>query len=200
MEPGELEGALETIGINLGTLGENIGDAGGFVEGSSMASLGGAAEIETSNAAEAKSLIANIGLLLRATGTKGVTAISGEVAGFSVHTAKLGPKPLIVGSAGEKIIIAYGPKAAARALQTSGKTLGTTADFEAAKASLGSTPISVFADGGPGLKLVEALLSPAEQAELAQAKPYLQKISYAAVGTESKGSTTTAKVIVGLAK
>ena len=38
------------------------------------------------DAAEAKNTISNVGLLLRAAGTKGVTAIGGELAGFSVHT------------------------------------------------------------------------------------------------------------------
>jgi hypothetical protein len=200
IEPGELEGALELAGINLDQIAESIGDAGGFAEGSSVGSLGGAIVLETSNASEAKNTVSNVGLLLRAAGTKGVTAISGNLSGFSVHAAGIGPKPLIVGAAGEEIVIAYGPKAAAQALRTNAKTLGTTADFEAAKASLGSTPISAFIDGGPGLKLVEALLPPSEQAKLAAAKPYLRKISYAAIGSEAKGSTTTAKVIVGLRK
>ena len=46
-------------------------------------------------------------------------------------------------------MIAYGPKAAAQALRSNAKTLGTTADFEAAKGALGSTPMSAFVDGGP---------------------------------------------------
>lgn len=200
IEPGELGGALELVGINLDQIAESIGDAAGFAEGSSAGSLGGAIVLETDNASEARKTVSDVGLLLRDAGTKGVTAINGSLSGFSVRAAGLGPKPLIVGAAGERIVIAYGPKAAAQALRTNAKTLGTTADFEAGKSALGSTPISAFIDGGPGLKLVEALLSPSEQAELAAAKPYLQKISYAAIGSESKGSTTTAKVIVGLSK
>lgn len=131
--PGELKPALESIGINLDSIAASIGDIGGFVEGSSEASLGGAVLIETDDASEARNTVSNLGLLLRATGTKGVTAISGEVSGFSIHSPDLGSKPLIVGAAGEKIVIAYGPKAAARALHANAKTLGTTADFEAAR-------------------------------------------------------------------
>jgi Protein of unknown function (DUF3352) len=199
-EPGELEAALEQIGVNLESLGANLGDAGGFVEGSSIANIGGALVIESKNAAEAKQLIGGIGLVLRATGTKGVTATDGEITGFSVNSPKLGSQPLIFGTAGEKIVIAYGTKAAARALKSSTKTLGTTANFEAAKGTLGSTPISVFIDGGPGLKLLEGALPEAEAEKLATARPYLEKISYAAVGSEKTGQTTTAKVIVGLSK
>jgi len=198
IEPGELKPALETVGINLDAIFGSIGNVGGFVEGSAVGNLGGAAVIETDNANEAKNTVANVGLLLRASGTKGVTAISGNLSGFSVHSDELGPKPLIVGATGEKIVIAYGPKAAAQALRSGGKTLGSVAGFQAGKETLGATPMSAFIAGGPGLRLVEALLSPEERAEIAGARPYLRKIEYVAIGSEAKGQTTTARVIVGL--
>jgi predicted small secreted protein len=198
--PGELKSALESVGINLDSIAESVGDVGAFVEGSNMGSLGGAMVVETSNGAEAKKAVGNIGLLLHATGTPGVTAITGNFGGFSVRSAELGSKPLIIGAAGEKIVIAYGPKAAAQALRTNAKTLGTTADFEAAKGALGSTPMTAFIDGGPTLKLVDALLTPEEKAEFAQAKPYLRKITYAAVASEPAEGATNAKVILGLQK
>jgi hypothetical protein len=198
LEPGELEAALGSLGINFKQLSGSIGNVAGFIEGSSEASLGGAAVVETSSASEAKNTVANIGLLLRASQTPGVTAIGGELSGFSVSSPDLGSQPLIVGAAGERIVIAYGPKAAAQALRSNAKTLGTSAEFEAAKSSLGSTPMTAFIDGGPALKLIEAMLSPAEQDEIAEAKPYLQKISYVAVASEAKDEVTTAKLIVGV--
>jgi hypothetical protein len=200
IEPGELKPALESIGIDLDTIAASLGDVAGFVEGSSEASLGGAAVIETDDATEARNTVANLGLLLRATGTEGVTAIHGEVSGFSVRSADLGSQPLIVGAAGEKIVIAYGPKAAARALQANAKTLGTTADFEAAKATLGSTPIAAFISGGPAVKLLDATLNPDARAKFDTARPYLDKITYVAVGSEAKGEATTAKMIIGVQK
>ena len=200
VEPGELGQAFEAMGINVKTLGQSFGDLAGFVEGSSEGNLGGALVVETKDSNEARNMVANIGLLLRATATPGVTAIHGEIAGFSVHVSELGPKPLIVGSAGEKIVIAYGPRSAARALRSQTKTLGTTAGYEAGKSALGSTPMSAYVDGGPMLQLVEALLSPAELAKIAEAKPYLRKIDYLAIGSEAEGKTTNAKVIVGLQK
>jgi hypothetical protein len=200
IEPGELKPALESVGINLDSIAASIGDIGGFAEGSSASSLGGALVIETDDASEAKNTVGNVGLLLRAAGTKGVTAISGNLSGFSVRSADLGSQPLIVGASGEKIVVAYGPKAAAQALRSQAKTLGQTPDFEAAKGALGSTPISAFVDGGPALKLVDAVLPADKQAKFAEAKPYLRKIAYAAIGSESEGSATTAKVIIGLRK
>lgn len=200
LEPGELEGALGTLGINAESLGQTFGDIAGFVEGTTEGSLGGAILVEATDAAEARKMVSDIGLVLRATGTEGVTAIHGNISGFSVRTPELGSKPLIVGTAGERIVIAYGPKAAAQALRTQAKTLGSTPDFEAGKAGLGSTPISAFVEGGPTLKLVEALLPPDKLAKLEEARPYLEKIAYLAIGSEPKGETTTAKVIVGLQK
>lgn len=200
IEPGEFKPALEAIGINLDSVAASLGDVGVFVEGSSKASLGGAAVIETDDATEARNTVANLGLLLRATGTEGVTAIHGEVSGFSVRSAGLGSQPLIVGAAGEKIVIAYGPKAAVRALKANSKTLGTTAGFEAAKATLGSTPISAFVSGGPAVKLLDATLNPDARAKFDSARPYLDKITYVAVGSEAKGEATAAKMIIGVQK
>ncbi len=200
IEPGELGEAFQAMGIDVKTLGQSFGDLSGFVEGSSQADLGGAVVIEAKDATEAKNMIANIGLLLRATKTPGVTAVSGEVSGFSVRVPELGTTPLVVGSAGEKIVIAYGAKAAAQALRSQTKTLGTTPGFEAAKSSLGSTPMSAFVAGGPMLGLVESMLAPEELADLEEAKPYLDKIDYLGIGAEAEGDTQTAKLIIGLKK
>jgi hypothetical protein len=200
LEPGELGEAFKAMGLDPETLGQSFGDLAGFVEGTGEGNLGGALVVETTDAEEAKSMVADIGLILRATETPGVTALKGEVSGFSVRVPDLGPKPLIVGAAGEKIVIAYGPRAAARALRGQAKTLGSTPGFEAAKDALGSTPMSAFAAGGPLLRLVESLLSPEELAEIEGARPYLRKIDYLGLGAEAEGESTTAKLIVGLSK
>jgi hypothetical protein len=200
IEPGELGEAFQAMGLDVETLGQSFGDLSGFIEGSSEANLGGAIVIEAKDPTEAKNMVANIGLLLRATKTPGVTAISGEVSGFSVRVPGLGKSPLVVGSAGEKIVIAYGPKAAAQALRSQSKTLGQTPGFEAAKGAMGSTPMSVFVAGGPMLSLVESMLSPEELAEVEEARPFLEKIDYLAAGSEAEGDTQTAKLIVGLTK
>jgi hypothetical protein len=200
IEPGELKPGLEQSGIDLESIASSFGDIGGFVEGSGPTDIGGAAVIETKNANEAKNTVSNIGLLLRASRTPGVTALSGELSGFSVRSSQLGDQPLVVGAAGEKIVIAYGPKAAAQALRSQAKTLGQTPEYEAAKAALGSTPMGLFINGGQALDLVKSMLSPEDQAEFSQAEPYVEKISYIGSGQESDGKVTTAKVVIGLEK
>jgi hypothetical protein len=156
--------------------------------------------VETDNAGEARSTVSRIALFLQAAHTRGVKTIHGNLTGFSVLSPSLGRQPLIVGAAGEKIVIAYGIPAAAKAIQGGASTLGSNPDFKAGKSALGSTPIAAFVEGGPTLKLIEGVLSPEERAKFGEAKPYLQKISYLAIGSEAKGQTTTAKVIVGLQK
>jgi uncharacterized protein DUF3352 len=198
-EPGELEGVFEQLGINFKSLGTSLGAISGFVEGSTRRSLGGAVMVEMSDAAEAKDLVAKIGLVLRASGDAGVTAISGELSGFSVRTPTL-EQPVLVGAAGEKIVIAYGAKALAQALRKQAKPLGKTPDFEAAKAALGSSPINVFLDGGPALKLVDTMIPIDKREAFDGAKPYLRKIAYAALGSEAKEGVTSAKLIIGVQK
>ena len=66
------------MGINVKSLGQSFGDLAGFVEGSGEGNLGGALVVETKDSNEAGNMVANIGLLLRATRTPGVTAINGE--------------------------------------------------------------------------------------------------------------------------
>lgn len=199
--PGEFESVFEQLGINFKSLGESLGGIAGFVEGSTKRSLGGAVMVETSGAGEAKGLVAKIGLVLRASGDAVVTVNHGELAGafFSVR-APGAEQPILVGASGSKIVIAYGVNAAAQALRKQGQTLGTTPDFEAAKAALGSSPINVFVDGGPALKLVETMIPVDKRESFGQAKPYLQKIAYAALGSEAKEGVTSAKLIIGVQK
>jgi hypothetical protein len=200
VEPGQLMPALETMGINIESIAGSIGNVAGFLEGSSPLQIGGAAVIEAKNASEAKNTVSNLGLLLRASRTPGVTALSGNISGFSVRSQELGQNPLIVGASGEKIVIGYGMKAATQALRAQAKTLGSTPDFEAAKEALGSTPMALYVDGGPMLKFVEGLLSSEELAQFEEARPFVEKIAYIGSGQETKGAATTAKIIIGLQK
>jgi hypothetical protein len=197
--PGEFEAVFEQLGINFKSLGESLGAISGFVEGATVRNLGGAAIVETSDEGEAKDLVTKIGLVLRASGNAAVTPLKGEQTGYSVRSPEL-EQPLIISASGEKIVIAYGAKAAAQALRKQTKTLGTTPDFEAAKTALGSSPINVFAEGGPALKLVDAMIPLDKREGFDEAKPYLRKIAYAALGSEAKDGVTSSKLIIGVQK
>src|SRR5262249_25330532 len=150
----ELEGVLGAVGINLHSIAESIDAVGGFIEAPTAGRFGGAVVIEVNNPSEARSTVTKVRLLLRAAGTKGVTAIGGKMSGFSVHSAHLGPERVIVVDTGEEVVIAYGSKALGQVLRSGTQTLGSTADFEAGKNALGSTPMSAFVDGSGALGLL----------------------------------------------
>jgi uncharacterized protein DUF3352 len=198
--PHKLKSTLKEAGIDVEQIASSIGDLGVFAEGHSESSLGGAAVLTTKGSKEATNTVSNLGLLLRASGTPGVTAISGKASGFSIRSAELGPKPLVVAAQGERIAIAYGLPAATRALATdSSETLADSPSFKEAVSALGGTPISGFVDGHAALKLASALVPPGEEG-FREAKRYLTKIDYLAIGSGSSGNLATAKLIAGIGK
>lgn len=199
--PNKFKSTLKEAGIDVEEIANSIGDLGVFATGNSESDLAGAAVLTTSNADEASNTVANVGLLLRASGTSGVTAISGNLTGFSIRSADLGPKPLVVAAKGERIAIAYGLPAASQALAApSGQTLGDSPVYKEAVGALGSTPITGFVDGPAALRLATALIPADEKAEFDDAKPYLSKIDYLAIGAGSSGDLATAKLIAGIGK
>jgi hypothetical protein len=198
---GEFKSGLKEAGIDIENIAASVGDLGVFAEGNSESSLGGAAVLTTKSSKEATNTVSNIGLLLRASGTPGVTAVSGKASGFSIRSADLGPKPLVVVAQGERIAIAYGLPAATKALATSsGQTLADSPIYKEAVSALGSTPITGFLDGPAALKLASALIPPDEKEGFLEAKPYLTKIDYLAIGSGASGDLATAKLIAGIGK
>ncbi len=201
--PGKFKGTLKEAGIDVEKIAASISDLGVFAEGSSEGSLAGAAVLTTKNAQEATNTVANVGLLLRSAGTAGVTAISGKLSGFSVRDREeLGDKPLVVAARDDRIAIAYGLPAATKALASgSGATLADDSTYKQAVSALGGTPISGFADGPAALELASALVAGSDDEQgFEEAKPYLAKIAYLAIGSTSAGDLATAKLIAGISK
>jgi hypothetical protein len=198
---GKFKSGLKEAGIDVEKIATSVGNLGVFAVGNSERSLGGAAVLETKGAKEATNTVSNIGLLLRATGTPGITAISGKASGFSIRSEDLGSKPLVIAAQGERIAIAYGQPAAIQVLATgSGQTLADSPIYKEAVSSLGGTPISGFVDGPAALKLASALIPADEKEGFSEAEPYLTKIDYLAIGSGASGELATAKLIAGTGK
>jgi len=196
--PNQLKKTMKAAGIDLEKISASVGDVAVFAQGNTESNLTGAAVLETTDAKEATNTVSNIGLLLRASGTPGVTAISGQGTGFSIRDPELGAQPLVVAAQGERIAISYGLRASAQAL-TAGKsaTLAQNPTFKEAGDALGDIPISGFVSGPATLALVENLISAEEQAELEELRPMLDKIAYLAIGGGTSGDLATAKLILG---
>ena len=198
LEPGELKQQMSAAGIDLDQLSGSIEDLGVFAQGNTRNNLTGAVVLTTKGAREASNTVANIGLLLRASGTPGVTAISGKASGFSIHSNELGSKPLVVAAEGNRIAISYGPAASTQALTaTKGATLAEDPAYKEAVAALGDTPISGFVDGPAAVQLASSLIPAAEQEGFQEAKPYLDKVAFVAIGGGSSGDLATSRAIVG---
>lgn len=195
--PNELKKALKEAGIDLEAIAGSIGDVGLYVTGNSEKTLAGALVMETDEESEAQNTVSNVGLFLRKAGVSGVTKISGEASGFSIRSPELGRQPVVVAAKGSRIAIGYGLASVGSAFEESGKTLADSAAYEDATGALGGTPIAAFVNGPSALNLATALM-PAGDGDFEEAKPYLRKIEYLALGSEASDDLATAKLIVGL--
>jgi hypothetical protein len=198
--PNELKKTMKAAGIDLEKISSSVGNLAVFAEGNSESDLAGAAVLETKDASEAKNTVANVGLFLRAADTSGITAIGGKFSGFSVRSDDLGSKPLVVAAAGARIAVAYGLPAATKALAEGGATLSGTDAYKDAVSALGDTPISGFVDGPGALRLATALIPADDKEDFDEAKPYLGKIDYVAIGGGASGDRSTVKLIAGVGK
>jgi hypothetical protein len=197
--PHKLKQALERLGVNLDEILGSLEDAAVFAVGDSRGTLGGALVFTTKQAAEARSTVANVGLLLRSSHTPGVAAVGGKAAGFSIHSPKLGGKPVVVAAEGTRIAVGYGLPATLEGLTPPSSTLAENAAFEAAAEALGDTPMTGFLDGKAALRLVQTLVSPLDSG-FQEALPYLDKIEYVGFGGGVEDGLRSDRLIIGLEK
>jgi hypothetical protein len=201
IEPNEFKDALKANGIDLDKLTSGVGDLGVFAQGNTEQNLTGALVLTTKDAKEATNTVANIGMLMRASNAPGITALSGDAAGFSIRDPELGSQPLVVAAKGDKIAISYGLAASAQALSAGkGATLAENPTYKAAGEALGDVPLSGFVSGPATLALVGNMLSPEESAELDELRPFLDKVEYLAIGTGTSGDLATSKLVLGITK
>jgi hypothetical protein len=197
--PNQLKKTLKKAGVDLEAIASSIGDVGAYATGNSERSLGGALVLSTENAAQAQNTVSNIGLFLRSTGAPGITRLSKGASGFSIRSPELGRQPVVVAAKGDRIAIGYGLAPTLASFEESGQTLADSAAYKEAVSALGGTPITAFVDGPAALKLASAIVPPGEE-EFQEAKQYLSKIDYAALGSEASDGLATAKLIVGVGK
>jgi Protein of unknown function (DUF3352) len=197
-EPHQLKQGISQLGFNLDKVTGSLEEVGLFASGTDKGNLGGAAVFTTTDSSEVSTAIKTIGLLVRQSGTPGVTALSGKANGFSIRSAELGPKPLVIATKGDRLAIGYGlPQTLQVLAEESGPTLAESPEYKAAVSALGDTPISGYVDGPGALRLARALV-PRSKTGFWEAVPYLKAIRYVAIGSGSDGDLATAKLIVGV--
>lgn len=195
--PHQLKKGIKEFGIDLEALVESLQDAAIFATGNSERSLGGALVI-TAKGEKASEAVERAVTLVRAFHVGGVSVLGGKASGFAVHSAELGPKPLVVAAEEGRVAIGYGvPQTLLGLAAPSGKTLSDNPAYKEAVSSLGDTPISGFVEGRAALRLADALIPSSEQG-FQEAKKYLKSIAFVGIGAGSEGDLATAKAIVGL--
>ncbi len=169
-----------------------MGDFGVFVRGTKVSALDGALVVETSDEAASGRFLAALQRLAQSEGGADIQPRSG---GFTVRTGDV-PKPIQIFQQDGKVVFAYGDAAARDAVNPADK-LGDSADFSAARDSLGDYDLSFFVLVKPILDLVDST-SAASDKEWQQARPYLEPLSALVAGTTAGGDglKSAAKLVV----
>lgn len=201
--PGKLKSTLKRAGVDVEEIAGSIDNLGAYVEGYDKASFETGAVLEASSPGAARSTVASIGTLLRAAGTSGLTTVSGKFTGVAIRDPEeLGNRPLFIAARGQRIAVAYGYNAVAKLLGAIAEApLSTSTTFREAVKAFGETPISGFVHGPSSVSLAASLLAGSDdEADFEEAKPYLEKIGWLAIGSTSSGELATARLIAGLAE
>ena len=171
-----------------------MGDFGVFVRGTSVAELNGALIIETDDEAASGRFLAAIERLARSEADGGIR-IEPRDGGFTLGIPSV-PNEIHVFQENGRVVFAYGEAAAADAADAA-EPLGASADFTAARDSLGDYDVSVYVLTQPILELVDSTES-ANDADWQEAKPYLEPLSALVGGTsgDGDGARSALKLIV----
>jgi Protein of unknown function (DUF3352) len=171
-----------------------MGDAAFFVEGDSVPSIGGALVVQSTDPAKTRTAITKIKRLFGTFGgSKLGPAPAGASAGFSMDLGNGARKPLLVGLADSRFVIAYGAKAFHDATNPS-STLSSNSTFQGAQGLLGSSAKpSFFMDWPTVVRFIT--LAGAGDPRFQQAKPYLDAFT-AIIGGGS--GDRKAEVAIGL--
>src|SRR5215213_1001804 len=165
-----------------------MGDFGVFVRGASVSDLDGALIVETSDEAASGRFIAALQRLAKTQGRGAIEVgplrAPGAGKGFTAQGSGI-PEPIHVFQDCGRVVFAYGDVAAADAVDPDDK-VGYSAEYSAARDSLGDYDVSFFLLAKPILDLVDSTES-ATDADWQKAKPYLEPLDALVGGTSGDG-------------
>jgi Protein of unknown function (DUF3352) len=174
--------ALTGLDLDRDLLGW-MGDFGVFVRGTSMADLGGAVVIETTDPGASARLIGRLQQLAKAQPGSGTTveplSTPGGGKGFTLRDDEL-PAPVHMFQRGDRVVVAYGDAAAEDALAPSDR-LGDSPEFTDAAQSIDGYTVSFYLAMGPVLELADS--AAAGDPEWSSARPYLEPLQALVGGT-----------------
>jgi hypothetical protein len=197
---GQLKAAQQQLGIDLEQdLFRWMGDGGLFVRGTSIAQIGGALVVQTSDPQATKAAIRKIARLVPqlspSTQVARATGIQGAEDGVAI-TAEGSPFPILLVQGGDKFVFGVSKQAVEAALSRSTKLSDSPSFKSAASAHSGVDP-TFFFDVAPVLALADGL-GAGNDPDFAQARSYLQQFGSIAAGSKREGDTQRAKLVVTL--
>ena len=172
-----------------------MGDAAGFVRGTTLEDIDGGIIIQPTDEARAEEAFGKIVGALQ-TGS-GVTAepvtIGGADQAFALREPGGPAKPIIFARGSGLVVLTYGDAAAEAALGA-GDRLGDSDLYAEAEELVGIEP-AMLVSIPQALELVE---SAGTDPEFEQARPYLEAYSVISIGTAVDGDSSTTRIAAGL--
>ncbi len=188
----------QATGASIDQLTNALGDAVVYVRGESEKTLNGALIIQTKDPDLTGRLLSQLQTLVQL-GSQGTTKplqLAGGGTGFQINDPTQTPQPVEIAQQGDKIVIGYGANSVARSLAPAQK-LGDSRIFSTAKGQVSDLGTDLFLDFPKVFKLAEAQGAKSDPG-YAQAKPYLNALSYLVSGSGTKGDQAELKAVVGL--
>ncbi|MEZ5120849.1 MAG: DUF3352 domain-containing protein [Solirubrobacterales bacterium] len=197
---GQLDAVQQQLGIDFEQdLFRWMGDGGLFVRGTSIAEIGGALVVQSSDPQATSSAIRKIARLVpRLSSTTHVapaSGIQGADSGIAI-TVEGSPFPILLVQGGDKFVVGISKQAVEAALSPS-STLSDNASFKTAASALSGVDPTFFVDIQPILTLADGL-GASNDPDFAQARSYLEQFGAVAAGSKRDGDTYRAKLVVTL--
>lgn len=196
-----LERQLRSVGVDLQRdILSWPEDLAAFVGGTDLSTLAGAVVITSGDPAASRGAVDKLVAVALKEGDPGVKRlrVPGGAGLEARDPADLGPKPLQLIARGDRVALGYGEQATRRALEGGGPTLSGSETYGQATGALGDgVELTGFVSIAPVLELAEALGALGD-AEYAEARPYLRRLTYLVFGSGTEGDLATTKVVLGL--
>ena len=185
----------EALGVDVGNVGNWLGDVSGYISGTSIVDLSGALVATTRDeAASAKSLDQLEGLFKKDVDVITRPLGNGQT-GFTVTPAG-SPVQFVFTQENGKVIAGLGQDSV-DAVTSPSKTLGDTPTYKAAASALSGLTPSFFVDFKPIATLLN-IPGVSTNPNLELAKPYFDRLDYLAGGSGTRNGRKIAGIVLGV--
>ncbi|HWV85691.1 MAG TPA: DUF3352 domain-containing protein [Capillimicrobium sp.] len=197
---GQLQAMEQALGIDLeNDLLSWMGDAAVFVQGATVANVGGALVVQSSDPAKSQEAVAKlrrlVGEVVSGARPRDLSGVAGADAGFEVQSPSL-PFPVIVASGGDKFVVGLGAPAVEAALSPQ-STLADNDAYKAAAGQLEGVQPGLFVDISAISAFVKGLGLDSDPSG-AEALKYVDRFGAVIAGSGRDGNNARAQLVITL--